>query len=109
MLTIYTSTIYGYDGPDKLDITVKSGDSTFAPTWSMVTGYKSGLMSEEIYTELYKRMMYDSQRKNDAEWGLLLSSDRIVLCCYCKAGDFCHRTLLADMLVELGAEYKGEI
>ena len=43
-MQIHTSTIR-YAGQDRLDVTVKSGDQTFAPTWEMVMGYKNGTIS----------------------------------------------------------------
>lgn len=107
-LKVFTSQIR-YSGPDRLDITIKSGELTFAPTWDMVMGYKSGKLTEEAYTKAYYSMMRASYRANRARWDELLSQPRVVLVCYCKAGAFCHRTLLANILVKLGASYGGEI
>ena len=56
MLKVYTAQ-YGYRGKDRLDITVKSGDRTFAPTWDMVMDYKSGKITQEEYTEMYYDLM----------------------------------------------------
>jgi uncharacterized protein YeaO (DUF488 family) len=50
-----------------------------------------------------------SYKENRKRWDELLNQDEVVLVCFCKAGDFCHRVLLAEILVKLGAEYKGEI
>ena len=91
-----------------LDITVKSGDKAFAPTWKMVMGYKEGTLSLEDYTEEYYRLMRESYRRNRQRWDEIIGMDEVILACYCRAGDFCHRYLLKDMLVKLGAEYRGE-
>ena len=109
MLKVYTSTIWGYHGPNKLDITVKSGVKIFAPTWDMVLGYKNGTITKEEYIEKYMQMMRESYKRYKRAWTTLLNGDRVVLCCYCKPGDFCHRLLLAEILEKLGAEYCGEI
>ena len=50
MKTVWTAQ-YQYKGPDRLDITVKTGIKAFAPTWEMVMKSKQGKLSEEEYTE----------------------------------------------------------
>jgi hypothetical protein len=107
MLRVFTSTIRCAD-PDRLDITVKGG-SIFGPTWDMVMGHKSGRISDKEYSEEYYRMMRECYRENRSAWDDLLCRQRVVLVCYCAPGKFCHRLLLADMLVSLGAKYEGEI
>jgi len=92
-----------------LDITVKSGDKAFAPTWGMVMKHKQGIITDDEYTSLYTDMMRNSYQKNRHRWDELLSLDEVILACYCKADSFCHRYLLRDMLVKCGAEYIGEI
>lgn len=83
-----------------LDITVKSGDSTFAPTWEMVLKYKAGEMSEAEYMEHYQRLMRVSQDLYDQRWKEVLAYDTIALACYCRPGNFCHRQILKDLIVE---------
>ncbi len=108
MLKVYTSH-YRFKGPNRLDITVKNGIKEFAPTWKMVMGSKNGQVSQEEYTDEYINMMRISYRNNRETWEELLTSDEVVLVCFCPAGEFCHRVLLADILEKLGAEYLGEI
>ena len=43
-----------------LDITVKSGDKAFAPTWKMVMGSKQGKITDEEYTHQYTELMRKS-------------------------------------------------
>ncbi len=107
-MQVYTSQ-YSYKGPDRLDITVKTGNKAFAPTWKMVMQSKKGIMSKEEYTKNYMELMRKSYLENMEEWEKLLNRDKAVLVCFCPAGAFCHRLILAKMLEKLGAEYMGEI
>ena len=92
-----------------LDTTVKSGDKTFAPTWEMVMGHKKEQISDEQYTREYYTMMRGSYRRNLPRWDEVLSMDEVILACYCRADEFCHRYLLAEMLVRCGGKFEGEI
>jgi uncharacterized protein YeaO (DUF488 family) len=111
MLQVYTAP-FRYSGPDRLDITVKSGDPFFAPTWGMVWGLKKGRLTWEQYENRYYALL--GQRSVVMSGWLihvteLLKKDRIVLVCFCPKPDNCHRKLLAEFLTGWGAEYKGEI
>lgn len=109
MLTVYTAPI-NYDGEKKaLDITVKTGDEVFAPTWKMVMKTKQGKMTWEEYKSKYRQLMRKSYRENFERWQEILSQEEIVLLCYCQSPQHCHRRLLAEMLVEAGASYEREI
>ncbi len=92
-----------------LDTTVKSGDKTFAPTWEMVMGHKKDQISDEQYTREYYTMMRGSYRRNLCRWDEVLLMDEVILGCYCRADEFCHRYLLAEMLVKCGGTYESEI
>lgn len=96
-LVIKTSTIR-YSGPDRLDITVKSGDKTFAPTWEMVNGLHRGTLAPTQYVEQYHKMMQRSWVNNKSRWIEVINSGSVTLCCYCAPGTFCHRYLLQEML-----------
>lgn len=111
MLKIYTSRVFTYKGPDKLDITVKSGDKVFAPTWDMVMGHKRGKYTDEQYTKMYREMMGASYTRQPKHWKSMFAKDTtVVLCCYCRPGAFCHRHILKDILLEhFDGEYLGEI
>jgi uncharacterized protein YeaO (DUF488 family) len=86
-----------------VDITVKSGDLVFAPTWEMVLEYKAGKLSEEEYMDHYRRLMHVSQDLYFPRWKNILSYDNLALACYCRPGNFCHRHLLKDILMEMWA------
>ena len=86
--------------PDALDITVKSGDPCFAPTWSMVMGYKDGSLTEADYTEAYTRLMRQSLKDNPDRWLQVAQSRTVTFLCYCKAGTFCHRYILVDLMTK---------
>jgi uncharacterized protein YeaO (DUF488 family) len=104
-MKIQTSTMR-YAGHDKLDITVKSGNRVFAPTWDMVMGHKEGRISNEEYTDKYIGMMRLSWQRHQADWLRLLKQEVVTLCCYCPAGNFCHRHILKQLL-EKACEVHG--
>lgn len=109
-LKIYTSNI-SYQGEDKFDITVKTGDLDFAPNWDMVWGHKTRKLSDVKYIEMYTELMNQSYKRFPHKWENLLSRDRVTLVCYCKKGKFCHRKLLAK-LIHINfpeTEYIGEL
>jgi len=81
ILQIYTSQ-FRYSGIDRQDITIKSGNKAFSPTWGMVMGYKNKLITEEQYTIQYLQMLDESLRKNKSEWDKLLSMDEVTFVCY---------------------------
>lgn len=72
----------------------------FAPSRKLLSSYKKG-MSSELYTQLF----FNELRNKDSVYSVFkdlarLSKGRdIVLCCYEKAGDFCHRRLIADFVL----------
>lgn len=98
-----------------LDITIKSGQVAFAPTWEMVAGSKSGQMTEAQYEQEYRRLMASSQEHYHEQWEKLLHTEEIAICCYCRKGTFCHRYLLKDILETeckkrgIPFEYLGEL
>lgn len=98
-----------------LDITVKSGDQTFAPYGWALAKIKKGEMSEDEYTELYRRKMNDSLKENWARWVEVCEMKEVAIACYCRSGCYCHRYLLKDYLGKLSGrlgisfEYAGEL
>lgn len=96
-----------------LNITRGSGKGyglAFAPSWEIVRGLKSGAITEEQYRDRYIQEMRVSWTQNQAAWQWLLNQSSVILVCYCGADSFCHRKVLAELLVEhFGAFYIGEI
>jgi hypothetical protein len=78
-----------------IDSTAKSGLAAFAPHFSDVMLYKAGQLSEQEYTEIYDRKMDESLIRTPKYWEWLKVKPKIAFACYCRAGVFCHRHLLA--------------
>lgn len=90
-----------YEGVTLIDTTVKSGIKEFAPTWDMVAGSKNGSLSHEDYTEEYVGMMQRSKIANKDVWENYIPWDgKIALACYCRAGHFCHRHILKEIIIQ---------
>lgn len=110
MLKIYTAQ-YRYSGDDRIDITVKSAKPpwvVFTPDWPMVMAYKR-TKNEGEYIIQYDSIVANAFHNHGKELRTLIASDRtITLVCFCRAGEFCHRILLANHLASVGADYKGE-
>lgn len=128
-----------YRGPDRLDVTRKSGtDGLFlAPSWAILRPALDAMNAAKeewdfyanegawscgedarrrldgtwrSYITAYEREMAKSRVENRAQWDALLARDRVVLCCYCTDPEHCHRALLrARILPALGAIDEGEV
>lgn len=72
-------------------------------------GIKQGKMTGEKYTQEYYNMMRASYRNNRQRWDKVLSMEEVILACYCRPDSFCHRYLLKDIFVKIGAKYVREI
>lgn len=115
---IYTGRIQDRD-PQMIDITIKSASTPLgrllAPTWAMMNGVKGGSLSPAEYEVLWMRLWWERIGPITSAMREALRSDRIVLACYCRAGDFCHRHLAARELALLApyhglrAELRGEV
>jgi len=98
-----------------LNVTVKSGDKVFAPTWDLVNMYKQGNMSEEEYYVEYSKIIAASQRLHKDRWLEVLNMGSVTLACYCPRDTFCHRVILAVKLIKFGQKhgvdvvYEGEV
>lgn len=107
-----------YRGPDRLDVTRKSArfdGIAFAPSWGILEpalqARRDGRLDEAWpgYVADYTTEMRRSYREQRGAWDALLERETVTLVCYCKQADRCHRTVLADILVKLGATYEGEV
>lgn len=105
---IYTTRI---GRKDAIDVTAKSAEGEakfFAPSWDLVMGFKSGSLSTHEYTVRYHKQLDSIPR--DVYDRLFLDKKEVRLACYCRAGYFCHRVLLAKYLEKLGyGIYLGEL
>jgi len=90
----------------RLDITKKSGDPVFSPSWNIILAYKDGKITWEEYTQRYQELMRRSYKENRSRWDSILSSvgeeNILFLLCYCDIKDNCHRHLLAGYLEKVG-------
>lgn len=110
---------YRYKGVGRLDVTVKGRDPlgrVFAPTWDLVMGVKNGTLTEEEYSQSYKghiNHIFSIKPRHVAVQQIIDKHAEIgtlVLVCFCRPYSFCHRYLLADILVGQGwGTYKGEL
>jgi hypothetical protein len=118
-----------YRGPDRLDVTRKTGGPEglpFAPSWAILRpaldarARAKALPPEaaaeveraawEAYVPAYLREMRASYRRHRATWDALLARPRVVLVCYCVFRAHCHTSLLrADILPACGAVDAGEL
>lgn len=105
MLKIYTDRI----GRPGLDITVKSGDQVFAPTWDIVMGLKHGDITWEQYVEKYYELMRNSYLHNREHWMEILNKDEVTFLCYCTDPSKCHRTLLSEMFIKVGKSLNHKV
>lgn len=93
-----------------IDTTVRTGYAQVAPTWDMVLGSKSGVLTPEDYTSQHYEILRTSRGLNPRFWDALFRLEQVALGCYCKAGAFCHRHLLKQYLMEhTNALDKGEL
>jgi len=117
MLTLWTAPM-GYAGADRLDITRKSGDPVFAPSWNILgpalalrRAAETTAQVNAAYREAYLGEMRQSYARSRARWHALLSMPEATLVCYCARpshASHCHRLVLAWLLCQLGATYRGE-
>lgn len=97
------------------DITVKTGNKLFAPTWEDLIAYRNGEISNEEYSRRYYAKVVPTIRTHPQEWNKMAEHKTFAFACFCKPGNFCHRYLFAmlyiDYLKSHGAtvEFMGEL
>jgi len=102
---------------EPIDITVKSAVppwNIFAPTWEMVSNFKSKKVDEVFFTDSYYFLMRSRYKKDKAVFRKIIDKafyGNVALACYCPAGSFCHRYLLVEILQKIFPQlkYRGEI
>jgi hypothetical protein len=102
-------------GINFLDVTVKSGDKMFAPTWDFLMRHKRD-QDDDAYIAEFIPLMRENFKNNKEYWfGLLSQQEELAIACYCGKGKFCHRILLVDIFEKLcdyyniEFEYMGEL
>ena len=111
-LEIRSCRISLYKGSDKLDVTVKSGRGIgreLAPSWELVRGFKSGKLSWEEYETGYLEMLRKVWIEKRWVFRRLFRMGRVTFVCYCKSDAQCHRRLLREVVVKIGAKYGLEV
>lgn len=98
-----------------IDITAKSGISTFAPYWNDLMSYKRGEMGIEEYSKRYYDKVIPTINTHPQDWEVLTQNKTFALACYCSPGKFCHRYLFSMLCIKylesLGTavEFQGEL
>lgn len=69
-----------------------------APKKATFDKWKSGEIDNFGYTELYKKEVLNNLNPQKVINELSLLGDKVILLCYEKSGDFCHRHIVADWL-----------
>lgn len=82
----------------------------FAPTWDMVKAWnksKRDDAAKKEYTDEYIPLMRESYTANPGIWTRMLTDySKLCFACFCKSGDFCHRTILVGLLKKV-ADSRG--
>jgi uncharacterized protein YeaO (DUF488 family) len=92
MGTVYCTTMKPMKGYERLEF--------LCPTQELVYGYKYHGKGETWYTNGYKSLLM-SKWAEIKPWlmGIDMSKDMTLLC-YCREGEFCHRQLMAQMVMK---------
>jgi hypothetical protein len=69
----------------------------FVPEWKDVKAYKNGEISEEEFTNRYRRLVVERWAEVKRWMDDLEPGDEMYLCCWERVG-FCHRYLVARLL-----------
>lgn len=70
----------------------------FAPSWNIFSKWKNNEIDNEQYTELFKNEILNKLNKEEVKNFLNSFENDIILLCYEKSGDFCHRHVVADWI-----------
>lgn len=84
-----------------------------APDWKNLLGpHKNGLIDDNEYTRRYIALLDKNKTKILNQYRAIrkrFDGCNIVLLCWCKKGNFCHRRLLAEWLERNGKERIEEL
>lgn len=69
-----------------------------APSWELLEKYKNNNISADEYITQYRNQIKSSIKKKEILGKLTSYGDKVVLLCYEKPFDFCHRHVIGRML-----------
>ena len=79
----------------------------FAPSWDIFSKWKSGEIDNFQYTERFNQEILGKLDKEEVKTFLNSFETDIILLCYEKSGDFCHRHIVANWIeTELNEQVK---
>lgn len=73
-----------------------------APSWAIFKLWKDGDIDNFQYTEMFRENILANLNSREVRQELESFGENVVLLCYEKAGDFCHRHIVADWLETTG-------
>lgn len=84
---------------------------TVAPDWdTILKPYKDGVIGDAEYTRRYLQQLNSHRDRIIVEARSYMNSPGdVVLLCWCRKGNFCHRRLLADWLKNNGFDEIKEL
>lgn len=105
-LTVFTGRIADrrkWEGTDVhvRDITLLSGDKTFAPTPELLWPHKQGLITTVEYQRIFLDITRNRYRRDPEPWLDMVHLGRVCLLCYCGHDKFCHRHLVKWQLMRI--------
>lgn len=71
---------------------------SLAPTYNIFKSWKNGDITNEQYVERFKSEVLDKLDKDGFKRMVNSFDTDIILLCYEKSGDFCHRHIVADWI-----------
>ena len=79
----------------------------FAPSWDIFSKWKSGEIDNSQYTARFQDEILNKLNKEEVKTFLNSFETDIILLCYEKSGDFCHRHIVANWIeTELNEQVK---
>lgn len=79
---------------------------SLAPTPELLNAYKSGKIDWQGYVEWFKRLMKTSMRNSLNKLIDVVKNTDVIIVCYEKDVNFCHRGLIGKYIQEHGIEWR---
>lgn len=84
----------------------------FAPSLDLLCSYKSKRIDFRKFADLYLQELINNEdaiKTFDSLLEVLNQGEDIILVCYEKSNEYCHRRLLAEVFMHYGVNYCGEL